>query len=341
MPSLEAAPVRVPAAPGRVVDFPADTALVVEAGGWVVEGGQSTRGWHFYEHFIRCPRLFGFAELGMLDQENSPPLVRGTLLHLGLGQWRARRIAEEIEAGRLPSSALPTFGGQPVTRKAQLASPLAAVAAAVELGVKRGGLLFEQVWRGIHRRVVDALRAYVARYGDEPVRPFLIERELRAGMDGAPHFAGRFLYTQRLDWAVEDADGIWWIYDIKGVAWLSPQVIDRYTLSGQFLGFAELGRRVWGARFGGCYLDLVGFGKELELERVRVPVAPGAQPRFVRDLAWHEGQRRALEEAGVPLDQYPGRWSEFTCRTPYGPCPAFDLCRFGAAAGGDDGDALG
>jgi hypothetical protein len=305
-------------------------ALRDEAGGLVVDGGPSLRGWHYYEAFIRCPRLWARSyalrdEYGPL-QEHSPVLALGTLVHLGVGQWRARRIAATEGAFPLPN------GEKAALR--ELAKPIPAMQAYAHQQRRRGGAPpAAACWLEVLPRALAGLRAYVEKYAAvELYDYFCIEEQLTATVRGGGWLpvGEPMLYTQRLDWAGRgQGDGKVWLFDVKTTARWNRQVLARYTLSGQFLGYQRLGRQLYGDSFGGVIVDTVQTTPPYTVRRDPLPPAPEALPRFLRDVAWHERQRRELVAMGIPPEDWPGRWSEFTCQTPYGPCPAHSWCSTG------------
>ena len=176
-----------------------------------------------------------------------------------------------------------------------------------------------------------AVRAYVAAYAaNELYTYFAIEQQLAARVAGPWLPVDQpMLYTQRVDWAGRgQGDGKVYLFDVKGTAHWTPLVPARYTLSGQFLGYQRLGAKLYGADFGGVMLDTIETRPPYRAHRSKVEAAPGALARYLRDYTWHERARRELVETTAPAD-WPGRWSEFACQTPYGPCPAFAWCQAG------------
>ncbi len=275
--------------------------------------GPSARGWHRLEAFLRCPRLFALGygrsgeseEMMAMNRKRFPPaepLVRGSMAHAGLAHLYARlkasRAGEDPERYYRPSEAVSlvaaTFGDMGV----ELLTP-----------------------------VLGILNAYVARYASEATTMRVVGIEHLLTMEVEPDKPGwpkEILYTARADLIHERTDGKVWIMDHKCVGKIESKSIERYALSGQFLGLQHLGWKTYGECFGGVELNLLGMKGPTFLRQVIDP-APWALEHFL-DTVRHVEEGIARFEA---TGEAPGSFSEFTCMTPYGKCPAFHMCRFG------------
>lgn len=266
--------------------------------GKVIDAGSSGEwGWHATELALRCPQLFSYTyRLKVLGKSESEPLLRGSLVHAGLAQ-HYRRLQEAQAGGDANEWATADEGID---------------ACAEQLG--KAALAYVSPAKGI-------VRSYLSHYATEKVEPVAVEEVFSAKIEGWP-------YTQRLDLVTREADGRIYIWDHKCVGRIDQKTVTRYTLSGQFLGMATFGRATYGAEFGGVKLNLVsadglGFRREL------VDPAPHALRTFPSSVAHARRLVDDFDASGIPLDEWPKALSEQTCVSPYGLCPAFELCRWG------------
>jgi len=274
--------------------------------GKLIDTGPSPRGWHRLESVLRCAQLYawGYGQRGGSDRfPSAAPLVRGTLGHVALAHLYARLRC--VQEGQDPEEFLPAHE-------------------AIQAVAERFGDLGASQLPIVGR----AVKAYLERYrGDaERYRVLGVERLLETDFLG-------YRYTARVDLEFEDAAGRVWLADHKFVHRIEGKAFRRYTMSGQFLGLTHLGAKEWGPRFGGVLLNLVGCQEPHSFAREPVDSAPWQLERFPMTVVQAEERIAALEEAidrGLPAPASP---SEFTCWTPYGPCPAFEACRFGKEPG--------
>jgi len=274
--------------------------------GQLIETGPSPRGWHRLASALRCPQLYawGYGQRGSEDHfPPAAPLVRGTLGHVALAHLYAR--LQCVQEGRDPREYLPAHEA-----------------------IQRVAERFGELGAGQLPIVARAVRAYLERYAaDTPrYRVLGVERLLETDFLG-------YRYTARVDLEFEDAAGRVWLTDHKFVAKIEGKAFRRYIMSGQFLGLAHLGSREWGSRFGGVLLNLVGCGDPVGFAREPIDPAPWMLARFPEIVVQAEERIAELEARiadGLPAPASP---SEFTCWTPYGPCPAFEACRWGVPPG--------
>lgn len=281
----------------------------------LLDTGPSPRGWHRLEAFLRCPRLFALGygrsgespELAAANLARFPPtlpLVRGSIAHVGLAhlyaRWAASIEGQDPEVFYRPHEAMRIVAEKYGSLGAELLGP-----------------------------VTELMKAYCARYPKETFKVVGVEKLLE--MEFAGKFGGspiQIPYTARADLIYEGRDGKVWICDHKCVAKVDSGSTLRYTLSGQFLGLQWLGFHHYGERFGGVVVNFLGMQGPTFHRKVLDP-APYALEKFPATVRMaEEGIARISEdvERGV---ETPGSFSEFTCMTPYGQCPAFHLCRFG------------
>lgn len=282
--------------------------------------GPSERGWHRLEAWLRCPQLFAYAYLikpegGLGDRG---PLVRGTIGHAGLAHHFARLRAKQR--------------GDDPNAYHTIEDAMALVAAMHgELG---------EFFLPIALR---AVMAYITQFVYEDFEVVAVEEAVRAYVKWPdalvkvqPSRANeKFLITQRFDRVFKDKGKRVWIEDHKFVAKIQGKTVTRYILSGQFHLMQWFGRALYGDAFGGARINLLECQEnpDVKPKSLQLPCepAPNALGRFARNVCdAEEGIARLAAEGRDPWD-YPAAMNEQVCLTPYGACPAFELCRWGKA----------
>jgi len=272
----------------------------------LLNAGPSTRGWHRVESFLRCPQLYAYEKVLNYQWPTSPPLVKGSLVHLGLAHWYARRREDQQGGDR---------------EKYYTANE------AMEIGAKEWGELGAE-WLPLAKR---ALAAYAAKWSTEKHKVLMVEEEVRADI-WVPKLSRSVLFTQRVDLVAEAPDGKVYFWDHKTGFRSGKQMTTRYILSGQFHGIRWFGGQMFGDRFGGIILNQIGLGiGEIKLGRPAIPPAPNMTQCFPDLLADAEASMAELEREKRDPWEWPKAASEQVCMTPYGKCPAFALCQWGKA----------
>ena len=151
--------------------------------------------------------------------------------------------------------------------------------------------------------------------------------------------------SQRWDLVTATPSGIVKYIDHKSTAWdFGPKIIRREILDVQFLVAEAFGRAFFGNRWGGVELNLVrwsaGSAKNRSPElfqRVPLPGAPWAvlrMPAIVAGIVRRRNIARTL-----PPEAWEPRWNRSICEDAFGICPAFEFCRHGPGALGEEGRA--
>jgi hypothetical protein len=225
------------------------------------------------------------------------PLVRGTLGHVMLAHYYARKVA--VERGVPPD---------------RFYSP--SDAATIIAG--RHG----EVGENLLPTVLYAFEAYRRAYVIETFEVIGIESLLETIFHG-------YRYTARADLIVRmNGSQKVWIYDHKFVGRIEDRTFQRYAISGQFLGLQHLGRARYGADFGGVIVNAVDCTTGA-CERRQPAVSPWALTRFPEVVrAAEEGIARMEATREPPAHM---ALSELACFTPYGRCDFYDRCRWGTA----------
>lgn len=290
----------------------------------VINAGKSERGYHRIGLASVCLRSYAFTYAdkaqraagsanGVVESPtDSMPLIRGSLLHLGLAHHYAHQSIRKH--GRA------LVNGTEFTDPADLLYPHEAI----QIEAERNGHL----WVGHVPSILDCVSAYIRRWGNDDDWDILgIEHEYRMRLPNVPREVS--LYTQRADLVVrERATKKVWIVDHKSAYMLNGKTAKQYVLHGQFLGYAAIGRKEYGAEFGGVLLNRIKINGN-EFDRRPTEPAPASVVGFVRNLVHVEKQ--IMQYQGLPPEQWPGTLHETVCVSKYGECPFFNRCQWGPA----------
>lgn len=280
----------------------------------LLNAGPSERGWHRIEGASRCLRLFAWRESGALVWKSSDPLVKGSLLHIGLAHVYARKRCE-------------LNGDDPDTYM----TPDDAIKALAVLESEKAPTAHEAaLWRVHAPNIILATRAYENRWKHCTWEPIMVEEELRAQIPKIrPHYSKEdtFLFTQRADLAVRDQDGKYWIVDHKSCYRIESKTLRQHILDGQFIGYQIFGRKKWGRDFAGVIVNRVKLSDPYDFDRTTLEPAPDAMKRFAKNLALQEHMVDMFK--GKPPEEWPAAYSNQTCWGKYGRCDAYELCQWG------------
>lgn len=274
--------------------------------------GPSRKGWHRLQTFLECPQKFAWKyprEAGSADRSNtqdwihrqgtslpSPPLIRGSLIHLGLAHHYARMKAKhegkDPEDFYTPQEAVRVYGSQ-------------------------------QGWDLYVEPMVACVEAYMDHFCRENLR--IVEVE-------TPHtvtFLDGNDITGRLDLVVEDRAGRIYVIDHKTTVSYSDSQRTYYSMSGQFMAYTWLGIATWGDRFAGMKINFIQHTEPYKFIRVDTLPAPALLRKLPTTIAHAERQIRFLREMYPDVNDWPTANSELTCVHRYGECEFIRQCRFG------------
>ena len=287
----------------------------------LIDPGPSRRGWHRLQNALKCPRLAAWSARDREAQSEScpsAPLIKGSLMHIGLAHHYQIKKDAPIAKKALESA------GVYVPKSHLPHEPHDAIAALAEAQP----LTQRHEWKKHVPEVQKVLAYYLLHWRSESWVPRAIEHELETTIkDGDKEH----LYTQRVDAIFQHPmTGKHWFFDHKTTFRIQDSTTKRYTLSGQFLGYNMLGKRIFKERYGGVMLNMIGWGdkkKGPQFERIVVPYSPFSQKRFIKTLLHAE---HILEEhEGREPSEWPGAHHETVCWGTYGPCKYFDRCQHG------------
>lgn len=266
--------------------------------------GPSPRGWHRIQTMLECPQKYAYTYLYKMEgaddgEGDRTPLVRGSLLHLGLAHYykriQRRQQQEDPDLYYTPAEAI---------------------------------RLYASIMKGLYKDhaedMVQCLQAYEDHYAMRENYKILHVEELFSA------YIGKYYYTGRLDLVVEDSRGQVWALDHKGSGRIEAKHREFYAMSGQLIGYRWLARSAFGTRFAGFKLNLIQHGNNnFQFERPAISPTPYLNSRFTQTILDAEERIEALEASGRAVDEWPLAMNEMTCYGRYGACPHTEKCRWG------------
>ena len=275
-------------------------------------GSSGQYGWHATEIALRCPQLFAYhyrCGSGARLAGERHALIRGSLVHAGLAHHYIRM--QNWQNGSDPN---------------EWATPEAAIIdCADKLRAEGEVSAMEYV-----PAATAIVAAYQQHYATEKLTILSVEEVFTSEIGGHK-------FTQRFDLVAQRPDGKVYIFDHKTTGFLSSKLPERYTLSGQFLGMANFGQRLYGTDFGGVVINLIACGAAYELapptkiDFSREPPNPAPQSQRLFSLSVLHARERIeqLDRSGLDPWNWPKTLSEQVCVTAYGKCEGYELCRWG------------
>ena len=268
--------------------------------------GPSSRGWHRIQTFLECPQRYAYEYEGRRttgaaakdDSDDAVPLVRGSLLHLGLAQHYSQM--REYQQGRDP---------------ARFYDPAEAIEI---LADAKGGL-----WKSEAPEILRCVEAYQQYWAHEDFKVLHVEELFQSEFHGYP-------FTGRLDLVVEDRQGKVWIIDHKGTSFLSDKHRQFYSMSGQMHAYRWLAAATYGDRIAGVRVNLVQHTKVFKFQRVDTEPAPHLFKRFPEIVKYAEQEIERLKGLNLPVNEWPMAATELTCFHRYGKCKFAERCKWGA-----------
>ena len=260
--------------------------------------GPSPRGWHRLQLFLECPQRFAwkYRSEKAPERPESPPLIKGSLIHLGLAQHYAQ--VREMQEGRDPK---------------RYYDPSEAISILADA---------KPEWAPYADLAKEVVTAHQLRWQHERFRVIGVEELLDGVVEG-------HRFTGRMDLIVEDSAGKVWVIDHKTTGRLQSKQREFYSVSGQILGYQTLGRMRYGERFGGMRLNMIQHGGSFQFERWDVRPAPHLLARWPSAVADAERRIAALDAEKRPVNQWPVAPSELVCYHRYGACDFIEACRWG------------
>lgn len=270
--------------------------------------GPSPRGWHRIQTFLECPQRYawtyeggsghGSAKASANEEEGeAAPLVRGSLIHLGLAQHYSQM--REYQNGRDPELYYAPEDAMRIMAEA------------------KGG-----VWAAEVEDMIRCVNAYRDYWHSEDFKVLHVEELFQGEFEGYP-------LTGRLDLVVEDRAGKVWVIDHKGTAFLNEKQRQFYSMSGQMQAYRWLAAGVYGERLAGVRLNLIQHTKTFKFQRVDTEPAPHLFRRFPESVRYAEEEIARLKALNLPANEWPMAMTELTCFHRYGKCKFAERCKWG------------
>jgi hypothetical protein len=259
--------------------------------------GPSPRGWHRLQQVLECPSKYAWGYLGKKEEVERPPLVKGSLIHLGLAHHYQQ--LKETQQGRDPQ----VFYGpmEAIRLYGRLAGGLSAQWAEMACGV---------------------LEAYLKEYRNETWE--IVDAEVLA--DGQ---IGGFRFTGRFDLVYRDRQGRIWVVDHKTTTRFKSNQRRFYSISGQMLGYRLLAQQKYGKDFAGIRLNMIQHTGSIEFQRFSLTPAPNRLSQFPRTVAFAENLISKWTEHSKDPKDWPMVNSELVCFHRYGACDHLEKCTWG------------
>jgi hypothetical protein len=325
---------------------PADARVLLDA-------GSSGRGWSWRDPFLRCMQKGAFANADNIMVDAAPALAKGSLVHVGLAHWGARRQAQENnwdpDQYHPPRDAIALVAG-----KNGWTAHESLAAETVDAYIEDRPFAQNRIL-AVEQRMVRwvTTQGFVKPPPDAEHRLGLLKSA--AGRLALSTCGEPYLDTARADLILGDSAGRIYIVDYKTASvYNGRSKQDGYTLSGQFLGMARYGQHVWGDRFGGILIAMLPFDPPRSGPRwpvIHPDPAPWALRNYIATVIEQESRLAAAATAvaeamfdsdlakaaaylvGPGVHMWPMALSEQVCVGRYGACPFLLRCRWGPSEG--------
>ncbi len=264
----------------------------------ILDPGPSPRGWHRLQSMLECPQKFSWQyELGVSTfNDESPPLIKGSMMHLALAQYYARSKNKRLG---LPED---------------------------EYMKPKEALLAKSVvtpgWGAYVDMISDCFDQYIDFWGDENWIPLEIEQLAYCQI-------GDHLFTGRFDLIIEDKKGRVYVMDHKTTSRIQAAQAKYYGISGQLIGYSYMAKSIYGDRFAGVILNQIQHTGKMKFKRISLPPAPNLMKEFPQIVIDTETRIKSLRKEGRDPTKWPKAINELTCYSRYGACPFLDQCKWG------------
>lgn len=314
-----------------------------------LDSGPSEAGAHELEVFVTCPRKYGYiygmggprktGGAGAPPQRYIQPLILGTMVHILLAHWNAKRAAQQERGFRYvwtvrdpTDTEPPEYAERVVTDPEEILDPVHA--ASIYTGQLIAAQITPDPWKLAHL-LARAFVAYEAWVAYETPRlagweivgvetPYVVQVPLKGGKTRRVSVrADRTLQQVSTRKVVFD--------DHKTAAAPDGPMVAYYQISGQVSLLRALGRTLFKGQFGGVHLNIVDVSGQKKMQRIAALPAP-ALDQYAGMRVIEIGQEIArLRASGVP----PHLWrtaQSYTACSGREPCEFWHRCCFGEEA---------
>jgi hypothetical protein len=264
----------------------------------ILDPGPSPRGWHRLQSMLECPQKYAWQyELGVSTfNEESPALIKGTMMHLALAQYYARKKNARL--------------GLPIDEYMEAKEALHAKAK-VEVG-----------WTEHLDQICDCYDQYLDFWGQED---WTVEEVEKLGFCKI----GNHLFTGRFDLIIKDKSGTVYVMDHKTTSRIQANQAQYYGISGQLIGYAYMAQAIYGSSFGGVILNQIQHTGKMKFKRINLPPAPNLIAEFPQIVMDTEKRISEIQKEDRDPTKWPKAINELTCYSRYGACPFIDQCKWG------------
>lgn len=304
----------------------------------LLDAGMSPRGWSFRSKMLYCAQEWAYTyPLGYRTE--TEPLVRGSLVHLGLAHYRARIQAAQNgwdpDAYYTSHDAIEIVAEREDDRRIDQAKPPMWRKFVAQSKLTVDNRRAHDVAEGMPKiiAVEHLLGGWFDRDGMVEAPPDAEHRLslMGKGIEGwkaLAHLGAPYYHSARADW-IYQSGGYYWIGDTKTAFKVDRTKIDGYAMSGQMHGLSWFGLQAYGERFGGITVDFAVMSTQ-QFPQHRMPAAPGAVRDFPLAVVESEERLARLLLEDRPFHRYPKSLNEQVCVRRYGPrCPHYERCRLG------------
>jgi len=291
---------------------------------YLLDAGPSSRGWHHAATVLTCPQLWAYGHHPAMQgdprvyEKRSPPLVRGGLVHVGLGHYYRRLQAvqqgEDPDAYYAPVEAMRIYS----------------------VREDEGLLPGEARCADYLDEAIRAVCAYADHWADYDFPKVLaVEQEytvtLPTGGLSLEPLVTQWTISQRIDLVMQGKDSKVHVIDNKTAGRREEKADRAYTRSGQFQLMRVFGEALWGERFAGTWINYLVFGaKGPSFDRVPARKKPWRLKCFLRTIQWAERTIQDCLRLGFDPWEYPKVCLDNgACEHRYNECPFAHLCDYG------------
>lgn len=275
----------------------------------LLDTGPSRKSLHRLDSFLFCAKYYGFAYLSGIVLPPAEPLIRGIFAHVGGAHLEARRWA--VQNNLSPD---------------MFYEPLTAIDLVAERERPKWGILADTERKSAR----SAIQAYMETVDPRAThRVMHVETEFAFQVQG-PKTGRIWEYTQKPD-LIDEENGYIFIDDWKSSMKPGEVTFSRYSPSIQFLAFQWWGPKMFGRRFGGARIKMLGLREPHQFATMPVEPAPQLIRQFPELIEDCELEIERLAAEGRPWERYRPAANERVCMTSYGRCNAWVPCRLGAA----------
>lgn len=274
----------------------------------LIDPGPSRKGWHRLAKVLRCPRLYALSYLvehRTSDEPPAEPLMKGSLMHIGLAHHYAQK--------------------SDLFEDKDIYSPQEAI----EVLAQQQPAGHRAAWQRHVPEIQRTLADYQIHWSGEQWKTIAIEHELLVNVFDEERNKS-YLYTQRVDavWQHPMTGKIYFV-DHKTAARFTSRTLGGYSMNGQFLGYQMIGERMYKDRWGGVLLNVIEWGKgggSPTFQQMPINPAPHSVVQFPNAII--RAERTIQDYEKTQPAKWPATHQESACWA-YRQCRFYQTCQWG------------